>query len=195
MNDSEKINNYKIKINKDILYEFLLCDEEEMGNSHVQEVYKIIDIVINKHFSAYMSWRNDLKAQTFSVILDRRKGFDSDRDAYNYIYTQARNEIGNNIYRWTRETKTEDDLGYKEPGCDIDVESLDLPAACVKYAHYLSGEVDFTVKRIAKKDATDILVFLRAYERKPTPAAPEFLKDRRNATDVLYKIIKDLINL
>ena len=71
MSDSEKVNNYKIKINKNLLYEFLLCDEEEMGNSHIDEVHKVISIVINKHFSAYISLKTDLIAQTFTVILDR----------------------------------------------------------------------------------------------------------------------------
>lgn len=195
MSDSEKINNYKIKINKNLLYEFLLCDEDEMGNLHIDEVHKVISIVINKHFSAYVSLKTDLIAQTFSVILDRRAGFDPDRDAYNYIYTQARNEIGNNIYRWSKEYKTEDTLNYKEPGCDIDVETLDLPSAIVKYAHYLSGEADYTIKRIAKKDATDILVFLRVNEKKSVADIPDFLKEKKHSVNVLYKLIKDLINL
>lgn len=195
MSDSEKVNNYKIKINKNLLYEFLLCDEEEMGNSHIDEVHKVISIVINKHFSAYISLKTDLIAQTFTVILDRRGGFDPERDAYNYIYTQARNEIGNNIYRWSKEYKTEDTLNYREPGCDIDVETLDLPSAIVKYAHYLSGEVDYTIKRIAKKDATDILVFLRVNEKKPVSDVPDFLKEKKHSVNVLYKLIKDLINL
>lgn len=338
--ESSEQSQYKMKINKNLLYEFLLCEEEEMGKVHIEEVYKVIAIVINKYFSSYSYMKSELQAQTFSVILDRRSGFDPDKDAYNYIFTQSRNEVGNClapstkvlckvkgqkkilsiknivnnnlecqvmsysiaenkfefcdvigwhkngvkeiyayyfitpdsefrlrctedhpiltckgykmakdlsfgdtcyvydetenkllwalfrkrstfgrecnvycldvaknhnfvannvvvhncIYRWNKEFHSEDNLNYREPGCDIDVENLDLPTAIVKYAHYLSGEVDFTIKRVAKKDAIDILLFLKVNERKTIPKAPDFLLENKKSVDVLYKVIKDLIS-
>ena len=130
-----KESEYTLKVNKNLLYEFLLCEEEEMGNIHIEEVYKVIDIVIHKYHSAYTNLKSELRGAIFSVILERRSGFNVDKDAYNYIYTQARNEAGNCIYRWTKESKIEDTLNYKEPGSldDEDILSLDIPQACLKY--------------------------------------------------------------
>lgn len=185
---------YKIKINKELLYEFLLCDEDEIGQVHMDEVYKVLNIVFNKYSSSYSYMKKEVVSQAFATILDRRAGFNPDMDAYNYLFTMARNEIGNTLYRWNKESHSEDDLNYREPGHDIETEDLDLPASIVKYAHYLSGEMDYTVKRVAKKDAVDILIFLRLNERKHQQKAPEFLKDKKNSIDVLYRIIRELIN-
>ena len=185
---------YKIKINKEILYEFLLCDEDELGQIHIDEVYKVLNIVFNKYSSSYSYMKKEVCAQAFATMLDRRAGYNPDMCPYNFLYTMARNEIGNVIYRWTKESHSEDDLNYREPGHDIETENLDLPASIVKYAHYLSGEMDFTVKRISKKDAVDILIFLRLNERKPQQKAPDMLRDKKNAVDVLYRIIRELIS-
>lgn len=185
---------YRNKINKNILYEFLLCDESEMGNIHIDEVYKVIDIVMHKYYSAYVGFSKDLKAETFALILDRRKGFDPDRDAYNYIFTQARNEIGNNIYRWKKETSIEDDLNVREQGSEIDYDNLDIPPACLKYAHYLTGEADFTTKRIARKDVADMVIYLKVMENKAVQPVPEYFKNRKNVEAILYKLLKDIID-
>ena len=48
---------YKVIVNKDLLYEFLMCDESEMGSEHLEEVYKVIDIVIHKYYMSYISYQ------------------------------------------------------------------------------------------------------------------------------------------
>lgn len=186
---------YKVIVNKDLLYEFLMCDESEMGSEHLEEVYKVIDIVIHKYYMSYISYQNDLRCSTFTTILERRDSFNPDKDAYNYIFTQARNEVGNNIYRWNRENKVEDIISWNEPG-EEDADSLstsDLPPAIIKYYHYLIGEVDFSVKRISRKDATDILVWLKIKEGKSVSSVPEFIVPTEKNVGILYKLIKDLV--
>jgi hypothetical protein len=186
------MSDYRNEINKELLREFLLCDEDLMGNAHLTEVYKVIDIVIHKYHSDVKSHISDLRAAAFALILERRQRFNPDLDAYNFIFTIARNEVGNNILRWRREFAIEDVMGVKEP-CYNESISSDIPLACAKYVHYLTGEADFTVKRIARKDVADIICYLRCAENKQTAPLPEFLQNRQNSSEILYKLLKDLI--
>lgn len=184
---------YKVVVKKPLLYEFLLCQTEEINDLHIKEVYKVLDIVMYKHFSSRMDRAEDLKHSAFAIILERRERYNPEQDAYNYIYSQARNEIGNNIYRWTKESRADDMEPFRcECGAEEFPEELDsIPPACLKYMRYLTGEADFEIKRISQKDVTDIIVWLRYHEKK-TCVCPEFLRGK-NGTGVLYKLIKDLI--
>ena len=44
---------YKLKIDKSLLYEFLVADEEQVGSAHYSEVRKVIDVVLYKYYGAY----------------------------------------------------------------------------------------------------------------------------------------------
>lgn len=189
--DSEK-REYGMVINKTLLYEFLLCEEEELGELLFEEVRKVIDVIFRKYFSAYSGQAEDLKKSAFTTVLERRKGYNPDMDAYNYIFTQVRNEIGNNIYRWNRETHIEDNLNVKEEE-DNSYETLNLPSSVIKYQHYLTGEENFTIKRIAKKDVLDIVLWLRINGYKKYPA-PEWLIADKKTLGVMYKLLKELLD-
>lgn len=184
---------YKITIDKELLFEFLLCSVGEINDEHLRELSKLLDIVIFKHFSSRMDIAEDLKYSALEVILSRREQFNPKMDAYNYLYTIARNEVGNNIYRWTKESRA-DDMEPHQCECSVQEypEELDsIPSACLKYMRYLTSEADYEVKRIAQKDVTDIIVWLRIHESKVCQC-PEFLRGKNN-TGVLYKLIKDII--
>lgn len=191
---NESANTYKKVIDKELLFEFLMCEGQFVHAGHVKEVTAVIDIVMNKHYNAFPHLFDDLRAAALLYITAKKTDFDPDKDAYNYIYTRARNEVGNNIYRWTKETRIEDNPNFREPGaCDDDMDS-DLPPACLKYKHYLTGEAEYTVHRIASKDVPDIILWLRVSEDKKTPEPPSYLLRNKASLKILYKLLKDIIS-
>ena len=165
-----------------------------MGEVHLDEVYKVIDLILYKYQSAYKHLFPDLRASVFEVILTRRSRFNPDLDAYNFIYTMSRNEAGNLVLRWTKEFSIEDQMSTQEESYDIDVEGLDIPNACKKYIHYLTGEADYTIKRIARSDVLDLLVYLKMNDSQKDIEIPSYLKNVKNASAKFYKLLKDLLS-
>jgi len=182
-------------VDKELLYEFLLIDEDLMGAMHLEEVYKVINICLNKYAGAYFNDFSELKGEVFVIMLERRHRFNPGQDAYNYLYTQARNEIGNCIYRWKKEKSIEDAPRKYDKGYDQNIgEEIDIPEGCKKYIPYLTCEQDFVTKRIARKDVVDLLTWLMCKEKKKKEPLPLSLASEPNVANVLYKLLKDLIN-
>ena len=188
---------YSIKIDKELLYEFLMCEDDEVNDVHFAEIKKLMIIVMYKYYQGKAYLKEDLMSEAMSIIMSRRKGFDPDRDAYNYLFTQIRNEIGNNIYRWTKEVSSEDNLSCKEEGMyDIEtLENTDVPEGVIRYRRYLTGEEDFTVKRISRTDVVDIICWLKLHERKTIKDAPEYIKAEQKSVNVLYNVLKSLMEI
>lgn len=186
---------YSIPIDKELLYEFLVADQEMIGDIHFKEVEKLMTVVFYRYQSSHMNIRQEVFSEVLCTILQRRSTFDLTRDAYNYLFTQMRNEMGNVCYRLTKELKSEDVLNLKEQDCSPE-EPLDmLPPSVVRYYHYLTGEEDFTLKRIAKKDVLDLMIYLRTNDRSKEVPIPDYFKNIKNLPQVMYKLLKDVLPL
>lgn len=193
MNDSNLASKKQIVVNKELLTEFLLTEYDLIGNIHMEEVYKVINICLNKYANAYYSDWRELRAEVFSIILDRRGTFNPGLDAYNYIYTQSRNEIGNCLYRWKKINFIPEYPRSAEKGYDQGIEEADIPEPCKKYLPYLVGQENFTLKRIARKDVVDLLVWLMCKENKKKERLPEPLASEKNVASVMYKLLKVIV--
>lgn len=188
---------YSIKVDKELLFEFLMCEDDEVNDTHLAEVKKVMIIVMYKYYSGKVHLKEDLMSEALSIVMSRRKGFDPDKDAYNYLFTQIRNEIGNNIYRWAKETHAEDNLSAKEEGgYDLELlENTDVPPGVIRYQRYLTGEEDFTVKRISRTDVVDIICWLKLHERKTVRQAPTYIPCEQKSINVLYNVLKSLMEI
>ena len=91
---------YKIAIDKEELKDFFLS--ETVTEKHQEEVNKVINVVMIKHFFKHYDLFPDLRQYAWLAVLHRRdKGeFQGSKgSAYNYIYSTCRNEVGNNIIK------------------------------------------------------------------------------------------------
>lgn len=182
-------NQYKIKIDKDILTNFLL-DTGKPNKAQYDEVVKVFTVVLIKHFSKYLSQKDDLFSYAWIGVLSKRKNYDQSFSSYNYIYTISRNEIGNATKRYGREDATDEILpisnGSITPAAPIDFE---LPLELKKFKKYLTGEVDFTTLDLTPVEAFHLITFTLANVPFRTKKIPEFISEKGNALDIVYKAI------
>lgn len=181
---------YKITINKDVLLDFFLSAEHTPA--HFEEVGKVINVVLIKHFSKHYKIFEDLHQYAWLAILERKRKQEfhgSKGSAYNYIYTTFRNEVGNNIIKMTKDTPMEDIMAFKEGVYDATED--DLPEEVKRYTKYLTGEIPYTFIRIPKKDVLPLLVFVRMAERKREVKVPEFIMNSKKSKQVLFKLLKE----
>lgn len=183
---------YKIKIDKEVLTDFFLNDQ--ITDKHLSEIRKVFNVVLIKHYSKYSINADELFQYAITAILERRDRYDQSFSAYNYIFTCFRNEVGNKINKLSREQLLEDILSFKESISTMEG-TAELPLEISKYKDMLIGVEDFTIKRITKSDVLNLILFLRLYESKRQVKIPTFLEEHRNATQVLYKTLKELTGL
>lgn len=196
LKEEEPVPQYKIKIDKTLLEEFLLCEDDEVNYTHFAEIGKLMIIIMYKYYNRYRYMSEDICSAVIATMMERRKGFDPTKDAYNYLYTMARNEAGNIIYRSTKEFHVEDNMSVREEGMyDLDsLENTDVPPAVIRYVHYLTGEEDFTIRRISRTDVVDILLYMKINERKAVKPAPSYVAVDSRTVNVLYALLKTLLD-
>lgn len=191
---SEGQNNYKIKVEMSVLYDFL--SGEECRDDHLRELKKVFNIVMFKHFGKYYEYREDLYQIVILAILEKRVNFDKDRPPYNFIYTIFRNEIGNNLRKMVQLVDCDDIAacrGMGVSGWSTEEELKDaLPPTIAKFYKPLVGLGEFNVLRLSRRDALDLILFCRMHKPMRPLQVPEFL-DSKKAIPVMYKLLKDLI--
>lgn len=77
-----------------------------INDSNVKELFKLAEIIVNKHFIYYNEDREELKAIGIekAVRLLKSDGFEPKKSSLkNYLYTGMRNEIHNYLYRMGKE--------------------------------------------------------------------------------------------
>ena len=180
---------YKVKINKDILSEFFTTDK--VTQRHLDELYKIVNIIMIKHYSKYSNLFEELRQAAVMAVTQRRSSYDPSYSAYNYVYTVFRNEIGNTIIKLTKETSVEDYLSYREKV--VDSSEAELPVEIERYHKFLTGEEKFSKLRIPKKDVLNLILFLKKFETRRDSQTPTFIYESKKYTTLMYKMLKDLI--
>lgn len=99
---------YRIKVNNSLVDSFFSHPIPLITQAEIREVRKVVLVVFNKYFHKYAYMKRELISTTMAAILERHRNFDPRFRAYNYVYTIARNEIGNRIKKVTKETFTDD---------------------------------------------------------------------------------------
>lgn len=180
-----------LKVDKELVFEFLLLDSDEISQEHIDEVKKVIGIVLNKYYSDRYSEFEELTAQIFTKILENRINYSPKFDAYNYVFTIARNEGGNLLKRLDKEILTDDFFSVAEKNTAPfeddrqEFESLVLK----KYAPYLSGEQEWNFLRIRQDEVAEILFFLHHGKKREVP---EYLK-KPGALEQLYFVLNAVL--
>lgn len=183
---------YKYKVNQELLKEFFTADDKKVRvtDKHLEEVKKVFTIVFIIHFNAYFRLKDDLWHDALLAITTRREKYNPKYSAYNYIYTVFRNEVGNNIKKYTRELLAEDTKVPKEELQDeVDV---DIPACVKRFQEYLTGEKQFNYVRVPKADALPILLWLKSHEAHP-PSVPDYVAGNTKLIPYLYKLVDEFI--
>ena len=141
-----------------------------------------------KHFSNYQT-DDDLIQFAFLAVLSRRKQYDPTYSAYSYIYTICRNEIGNNIAKLSRVVPV--DTLNRVRGAITTMDDSELPIEVAKFKDVLLGISEVNYVRISKKDALNLIIFLRLNENKVKTELPDYIPDSK-ATRVLYKLLQEI---
>lgn len=183
---------YKYKVDKSLLDQFFLSYPQEPTIAQLEEVKKVLNVVMIKHFSSYISNMDDLRSYALLAVLERRSQYDPSYSSYNYIYSIFRNEVGNKINKLTKENFVEDILKFKEALYESN--EAELPKEISRYKKYLTGEEEFSLLRIPKKDALNLIVFMKIYESSRETKVPEFIEPNNKSIQVLYKLLKQLFD-
>lgn len=188
-----------IKVDKAKLKQFFQGPTNKIPKDLLDEVDKVFSIIISKYYSKYYYMAEELKSLAMLAILERRDRFDDSRDAYNYIFTVFRNEVGNKIKSLTREVSSDDgsdelhNVSVVKTLTSLVQDKATIPEEIEKYGDYLSGEKPFTMIRVSKKELLPLMLYIKAHE--PTRyAVPDFVYRIEGSTKVLYTLLKEIID-
>lgn len=178
---------YRFKIDKKALEEFLLKDNP--SKEALRAVHMVITAVIIKWYSKYKSMDAELHDLVIYALCKKRGKYDLAYSAYNYIFTIARNEIGNYLNK-RREVVVEDILPLSNASVVPDIASL--PSEINKFKKYLTGEEEFTVLDLTEREAVNLMCFCDLHQpsRKVTP--PTYIQENPNALQTLYRFLLKL---
>lgn len=189
-----------IKVNKLLLKEFFSTPKPKITKEQLAELDKIFNIIIAKYYSKYYYMSEELRDFARVAVLSRHDKYDPSYDAYNYIFTIFRNEVGNRIKSMSREASLESSIEERHNVAVIRTltslmeSAAELPPEIRRYAGYLSGETPFTMIRVSKKDMVPLMLFIKAHEPINT-VIPEFVSKIKSPIKVLYSLLKDIIEL
>lgn len=178
-------NEPKVKIDKKALNDMMMSSTEPT-TLQLREFKKVVTVVVIKHYSSYLSHFDELFQFAAAAVFERRQRFDASFQAYSFIYTVCRNEIGNKIKKYSREVVVEDILPMSNASCEME-ESIELPKEVSKFKHYLIGELDFETLELTKLECINLSAFIMMHQPlrcKP----PEFFGDDKKIVSVLYKL-------
>lgn len=157
----------------------------------IKEVRKVIHIVLCCHFSKHLN-DPDLVQLAYYEILKRSDRYDPQYDAYNYIYTVCRDQIGNFLKR-NHDTPVEDVVAVHEDLVDGDYG--EVPPVVDAFRDELLGLADYNYRRVSRKKAFALLVWLRmhsgAMPRKTLLDISSYGKEELR----LYRLCQDLYGL
>lgn len=191
---SKEDSKYKNPIDKDLLKEMLVDIDTKSANVslYVRELNKVVDVIFNKHFSKYYTMREDLKSDAILALYNKRWFYDPTKDAYNFIYRIVRNEMTNKLSKLKRISLVDDYSPYDVRFND-DADVNEIPQNVLKWTDYMLGDVDFNCVNIPRKDALDVMVWLKIHENAQRTSAPSFIKPTAENINALYKLLKIIV--
>ena len=203
MGKSDTKSKYKIKFDLTLIEKFFTEDSKSVTEAQLAEVMKVVKTVLVKYYSKYYYWFDDLREAAVSAICERRSKFDATKGTvYNYCFTVFRNEIHNRISVMEHEKAIPEIKDSMLPNrCSMPVDALELPFEIERWKLYLTGEKEFLMERIPKKDVIPLIFFLKKFESKRDVQVPSLImsdtssdSELRISIKVLYKMLKEIIN-
>jgi len=182
-------NKPKVKIDKQALNDMMMSQGEPTAYQ-LREFKKVVTVVVIKHYSKYLSQFEELFQFAAAAVFERRQRFDASFQAYGFIYTVCRNEIGNKIKKYTREVVVEDILPMENASCEMEM-SIELPKEVSKFKKHLTGELKFEFVEMTRVECVNVAAFLMLHQPlrcKP----PEYFDDTKKIVSVLYKLAQVL---
>lgn len=143
-----------VHLNEDLLKTFFMHPVPYITPEEYEEVKKVIGIVLNTHFSKWYAYYEDLYSWVITALLNKHDIYNPEYRAYTFIYTIARNEAGNKIAKYLRETLVDE---YPDTNA---VKVHDIKSDGVKpLLPYLSGEQGFTIIEVPRDLVLPLLQF------------------------------------
>jgi len=163
---------YKHPIDKKLLKEMLTdidCKSPNMS-AYIKELNKLCDVIFNKHFSKYYTMKEDLEGDAVLAVYNKRKYYNPEKDAYNFLYAIMRNEMTNKLSKLNRITLVDDYMPYdnaieRRSTDDMD----DIPQNVLKWSDYMVGDIEFNWVKIPRKEVLELMVWLKLHERGQHP--------------------------
>lgn len=181
---------YKIPIDKEMLTKLFLVDNDKITSEMLEELNKVINVVFIKHFSKY-AHNEDLRQSAILSVLEHKPKYDPSYPAYNYVYSICRNEIGNKIKKYGKETFVEDLIPFQKVYSGGESE---LPPEIAKYYPYLAGIMPFCMVKIPKTDVLNLILFVNLHDKKVKPSrVPDFVEDDSKSLGLLYRLLNNYI--
>jgi DNA-binding transcriptional regulator GbsR (MarR family) len=187
---------YKNPIDKSLLKDMLTDLDYSSKNvsAYARELNKVVDVIFNKHFSAYYTMKEDLEADAVLAVYNKRKYYNPNKDVWNFIYSIVRNEITNKLSKLNRILLVDDCVSMDRAVEHTDSYADEIPQKVLKWTDYMVGEVNFNYVKIPKKDILEVMVYLKIHERGQHPnCLPVFLKPTVENMNALYKLLKLII--
>ena len=188
---------YKHPIDKKLLKEMLTDTDGTSPNvsAYIRELNKLCDVIFNKHFSKYYTMKEDLEGDAVLAVYNKRKYYNPEKDAYNFLYAIMRNEMTNKLSKLNRISLVDDYMPYDnaiERRNEDDMD--DIPQNVLKWSDYMVGDIDFNWVRIPRKDVLELMVWLKLHERGQHPKiTPSYLKPTEENMNALYKLLKLIV--
>lgn len=181
------MSDYKYLIDKKAVTDFFF--QEVPTKQSLKAIHMVITAVILKHFAKYVNISEDLHSLCMVALLERKERYDPSYPAYNYAFTICRNEI-NNYLNKQREVVVEDILPIYN--ASVDPEVAQLPQEVNKFKLYLTGEKQFEVIEMSKKDAINLILFCETINPSRRIEPPEFIKNNEKSIYLLYRVLTKL---
>lgn len=191
-NNDLPVKDYKIPVDKDLIYEALLLHNQDVSEAHIAELKKVHNIIMIRYHQKWHNMADDLFHRCLECVFVRKKHYNPKFSAYNFVYTMFRNETGNYIKKHFREedaleTDTSifaNEVYEEQEETDISQEFLVLQ----RYEQYLSGAADYTYIRIPKDIVIDLTTTLLKLHKKSICHSLKQID-----SDLLYTILLNMI--
>lgn len=158
MDEPRTYNRYRIRVNKKLLDSFYAKPKELATPEEINEVNKVITIVLHHYFSKYYRMYKELRSWAMLAILEKHQNYDPSWSSYNFVYRISRNEIGNKLSKYFKSSKEEYYDTIPEQG-KYTVISQPLESVS-ELTPYLSGEKGFEVLDVPKNLIFPLLVLV-----------------------------------
>lgn len=183
---SQEERTYKVKIDKSILRELLTIGIPEIKDKHLKELKKVISVVFIKHFNKYYYEHEELERFAILAVLERVVRYDPSLDAYGYIYTICRNEIGNKVLKLTKETFVDSYEPFNREYSEIVSE---LPTEIRRFKTYLTGEKPFETLELTPECAINLSLYFNSNQKSRQLKVPSFILESPDIIQCMYKLL------
>lgn len=143
-----------INIDEELLKSFFSHPVDAITTQEVNEVRKVIGIVLNTYFSKWYAYYDDLFSWVLSALLEKHGIYNPEYRAYTFIYTIARNEAGNKIAKHFKEVLLEE-----YPDVESTVIHESRTEGVRAFLPYLSGEKKYGMIGVPQDMVLPILKF------------------------------------